>query len=297
MSPAAAPCSASARRAPRASRRSASARAAARPVGVQRPPEPRRPHRRASAPGRCPRPRARWRSAGESTSPMPSASATWQATWPAAPPNATSAWSRGSKPRSVEMRRIAPAICSTATARNPSAAASTLGRAHRRRQFGRAGRAPPPDVERRVAVRAEHRRERRRVEPAQHQVGVGDRRRPAAAVAGAGRDRRRRWPGRPGRAGRRSAGSSRRRPPPSPRPASALRTFTPATVRGVAPLQRAGVAADVGRGAAHVEAEHGCAAAASAAPATPDHAARRAGDQRVAAAERARPAPARRPRS
>ena len=44
---------------------------------------------------------------GHSTSETPNASAIWQATWPAAPPNATSACSRGSKPRSVEMRRTA----------------------------------------------------------------------------------------------------------------------------------------------------------------------------------------------
>ncbi len=63
---------------------------------------------------------------GLSTSSAPRASATQQAIWPAAPPKATKAWPRGSKPRSVEMRRTAWAVSSTATRTKPSAAASGL---------------------------------------------------------------------------------------------------------------------------------------------------------------------------
>ena len=67
-------------------------------------------------------------------------------------------------------------------------------------------------IERLVAAEPEHRGEMRRVDPPEHQVAVGDRQRPALAVAGRARDRPRRSPGRPAAASRRTGRPSRRPP-------------------------------------------------------------------------------------
>jgi len=58
---------------------------------------------------------------------MPSASATRQACWPAAPPKQQSRWSVTSCPRCVEMRLIARAIVSQATRKKSSASCSGDG--------------------------------------------------------------------------------------------------------------------------------------------------------------------------
>ena len=115
---------------------------------------------------------------------------------------------------------MAPAVCSTATAMKPSAAASGRPRAHGLRQSpARCARRPASSGASPVGPNT--RGKGAGVEAAKHQVGVGDRGRAAAAIGGRTRDRRRRWPARPGRAGRRRPGSSRRRRPRSRRPASA----------------------------------------------------------------------------
>ncbi len=131
----------------------------------------------------------------------------------------------------------------------------------RRRQAHRLGqglqrRARGGGVERLVAVGSEGRGEIGRVDAAQHQVGVGHRRRAAATVAGwtrigagaARADARAGAVEGQDRAAARSDGLDieHRRA----QPGAGQR-------RALAPLQDPGETADIGRGAAHVEAQHG----------------------------------------
>ena len=160
-------------------------------------------------------------------------------------------------------------------------------RAHERGELGKA-RARGGHIQRPVLTRSEHGWEGARIDPTQHEVGVGDRRRAAAPIgrgarigAGAGRpdagaqaveteDR--------SAAGRDSLDVQHRAAQPDV-----------GDRRRIPPLERAGVAADVGRGAAHVEAEHGPRATRRGRARHADHAAGRAGDNRVAAQEGVRP--------
>ena len=132
----------------RASSRSADATCARPPGGA------------ASTADRPPTPRPR--AAGRSTARMPSASAIAHACNGPAPPNATSASSRGSTPRSTVTARTACSIAASTTATTP--AASTPARAER--------------VARRVDDRAGRARETSRsiVDATEHEVGVGHRR-------------------------------------------------------------------------------------------------------------------------
>jgi hypothetical protein len=90
--------------------------------------------------------------------------------------------------------------------------------------------APALGVQRLVRVRAEDRREEIRLQLAEHDVGVGDRQRPAAAIGSRPGHWRRPNPGRRGSAARRrNAGSSRRPPPPYGSSIIGARSRTPAT--------------------------------------------------------------------
>ena len=136
-----------------------------------------------------------------------------------------------------------------------------------------------------VALRPEHRREESGVEPAQHQVRVRHRRRPAPAVAG----RPRIGPG-AGRAGagphaverQDRAAAGRHRLHVQHRAAQ----LHAGDLRRVPPLQDAREPADVRRCPAHVETQNGDLARLRRRPRHADHPAGRAGDHRVAAPER-----------
>ena len=143
-------------------------------------------------------------------------------------------------------------------------------------------------VQRGVAARAEDRGEEPRVQAAQHQVGVGDRRGAAPSVAG------RAGVG----AGAGGAGAGAHAVEAEDRAAAGRHGLHVEHRRaqlgsghtgGVAPLQRAGVAAYISRGAAHVEAEHRRCPDLVGGAGHADHPAGRAGDHRVAAAERLGP--------
>ena len=188
-------------------------------------------------------------------------SATARACSGPAPPNAISAKSRGSRPRSTAISRIAFAMFSSAV--------RTRGQ---RRGLGRAGRARRRARRRRsrAALGVERHRaaeEVVRVEPAEHQVGVGQRSarcRPCRRRPGPARPRRsaaRRAAGRPCRSRR----SSRRRRRSCCTATQGMLTGMPnATWNSLAyccsPLEHE---ADVAARAAHVEREDatGCRAA------------------------------------
>ena len=149
------------------------------------------------------------------TRPMPYISASPAACIGPPPPNASSAQSRPSIPRSTVTRRSARAMVALATVTTPSAvstrpspSASAIGC---ERALGAA------DVEHDAVAEPG-----RRVEVAEDRVGVGDGgQRAAAAVAGRARVRARRCPARPsGRRGRAARPSRRRRRWSAP-PASA----------------------------------------------------------------------------
>ncbi len=160
-------------------------------------------------------------------------------------------------------------------------------------QFGEAG-AGGGRVQRLVGRGTEHPGEGGRVDTAQHQIGVGHRGRAAAAVGG----RARIGPGALGSgagpeaveaedraaAGRDGLDVEHRRAQLHPRDPGLL-----------APLQRAGKAADVGRSAAHVETEHGVPGRLGGGARDPDHPACRPREHGVPSAEGRRPdQPARR---
>ena len=164
-----------------------------------------------------------------------------------APPKATSAYSRGSSPRSIERTRMALAMFSLAMSTTACAAlgASSPGARPARRRFAR-GLGLELDRAAEEVVR---------VEPAQRQIGVGDGHLLAAGVvADAGPDRRRRSAGRreqaalvdPGdRAAAGADGGRRRR---RGRPAGRTRSRSWSSRRLAVADQ-----ADVAGGAAHVE--------------------------------------------
>ena len=197
-----------------------------------------------------------------------------------------------SMPRWTEISLIALAMLSLAMARQPCASSS--GGALDRRSTARP-RAPAPRTPRAPPRR---RAAGRRLAPntwgkklgqelADHQIGVGDRERPAAAVAGRARvgagtlgadpealaveadDR--------SAAGRHGVDLHHRRPDPHARDLGVER-----------PLERAGIMGDVGRGAAHVEADDPVEARQRRGPGGADDAAGRAGEDRVLALEQAR---------
>ena len=142
-------------------------------------------------------------------------------------------------------------------------------------------------VQRLVGVRPEHLGEELRPQLAQHDVAVGDRQRPAPTI---------------GRRSRHRAG--RGRADPQPRPVE--RTDRPAARRhGVdvhhrrthphaghhrleGPLVLAGIVADVGRGAAHVEADDALEPGLARRPRHADHATGRTGQDGVLTPERSR---------
>ena len=149
--------------------------------------------------------------AGTSTSGMPSSRASATACSGPAPPKANSAKSRGSWPRASDTMRMAPAICVLPSRITAAAAASTLD-----------ARAAVPilsledlaHVRRRVTGRVD-RQQPLRVEPAEHQIGVGDGR--LACRRGRSRSgpaRRRPTPGRP--ASMPAASMRAIEPPPAP---------------------------------------------------------------------------------
>ena len=145
-----------------------------------------------------------------STRAMPRSRATSTACSGPPPPNAISARSRGSLPRSTVTARIARAMLTLATWRMPCAASSTASLS------GRATCALHRALRQRGVHRERTAGERARVEKAQHHVGVGDGR--LLACRGRSRpapDRRPRFPARPPEARRhRCARSSRRRSRP-----------------------------------------------------------------------------------
>ena len=122
--------------------------------------------------------------AGISTFGMPSSRASAAACSGPAPPKANSAKSRGSWPRARLTMRIAPAILSLATRTIAAPPRSRRGRAARRP--ARAARPRSSSIDTRVLDGEQP----VRVEPAEDDVGVGDRR-PGAAAAVADRPRRR----------------------------------------------------------------------------------------------------------
>ena len=128
--------------------------------------------------------------------PMPSASATWHACCPAAPPKQQSANRVTSWPRCTEICLIAFAMRSTAIRKIPAASCSGVrALARRRRATARASAANAAAVAPASsgASRAgpEHAREEVGLDPAEQHVRVGDRERPAVAVARGARQRAR----------------------------------------------------------------------------------------------------------
>ena len=215
---------------------------------------------------------------------MPSASATAQACWPAAPPKGSNVNRAGSCPCLKARSRIAFAMRATATWRNSSARFSIprFGPIVPVQVGGNPGEAKTRrlDVERLVARRAEHGREALRPDASEHDVAVGDGRGSAAPVAGRPRVGARRF-----RAHLQSSvGKSHDRPAAcgdrmdvhhrDPEPDAVDLGREPAR-------QLASEETDVGRRAAHVEADeparparvsHGC---------QPDHATCRTGQHAV----------------
>ena len=119
---------------------------------------------------------------------MPSASATRQACWPAAPPKQHSVYSVTSWPRCTEICLIALAMLPTAMSTKPSATCSGVRRlpVASRISLRQRGELRPyrPGIERLVAMRPEHGGKECRLHLAQHHVAVGDGERPVLAVAG-----------------------------------------------------------------------------------------------------------------
>ena len=187
--------------------------------------------RRGRAPRGRPRPRARARCA------IPSSSASAQACSGPAPPNATSANSRGSRPRSTETTRSARSISAFTTS---TTAAGSIRRAPAPRP-PRSSSSPP--------ARSPGSRPSRRF--ASVTVGCVA----AAPVAGRARVARRRSPGRRGARRRRRAGRSSRRPRRRcARRRVGSRIGRPPTDRSSRALGHAADdQADVGRRPAHVE--------------------------------------------
>ncbi len=212
---------------------------------------------------------------------MPSSSATRQACCPPAPPKHCRAKRAASWPFCSETCLIALAMLATAMRRKPSAAARgscpARSAANARPRTAR--------VQRLVAVRAEDGGEMRRLDLADHDVGVGDRQRPAAAVAGrAGIGARAVRPDAEARAvemqQRAAARRDRvdrhhRRPDAHAGDLGLERT-----------LERAVVQRHVGAGAAHVEADDAVEPGRLRGARRADDAARRPGQDRVLAAER-----------
>ena len=128
-------------------------------------------------------------------------------------------------------------------ARSRAASARELARARRRRRAAASPSAPN-------TVRKE-----RRVELADHHVAVGHRQRTAAPIRRRARDSRPPTPGRRESARRRTCRSSRRPPRPCGCCIIGARSRTPATSVIERALVLAGVVRDVGRRAAHVEAD------------------------------------------
>ena len=140
-------------------------------------------------------------------------------------------------------------------------------------------------VDRLVAARAEHVREMLGADLAEHDVAVGDGERPAARGSRRGRAPRRRCPARPGSA---SPSKWQIEPPPAATVwISQHRRAHPHARdhRLAGALVAAGEMRDVGRGAAHVEADTRSKPASAGGLRHADDAARRAGQDRVLAAE------------
>ena len=124
------------------------------------------------------------------------------------PPNGIATKRAGSWPRSIETSRIAPAMRASAT-RTIAAAAAVGVEAERRADMRRDGALGRLDIER-LQLAAER---ARRVDAAEHDLGVGQRRpRIALAVADRARAPSRRFPGRPAAGRRDRPRRSSRRP-------------------------------------------------------------------------------------
>ena len=173
-----------------------------------------------------------------------------------------------------------PAATSAPLRWSPACSAIRRARASKRRGH-------QPRVQRLVPARPEHPGEVAGLDPAQHDVGVGHGERAAAAVARGSRVRARRVRADPvpaavesqdrAAAGRDRVDAQHRRAQPDP-----------GHLGLVLPLELTGVVRDVGRGAAHVEADDPAEAGRGGGAGHADDAARRAGQDGVLAAEAVR---------